>query len=145
MATLNANTWKQAQTYVSNFLRTGDIGGNGSQQIPVPNSTDMFVPTAEVLFQQVIQKHGGDPNAYHGHTGTAGALIALIDQVRVSGNPAMARQVAESIHNKGSGRGFVMTSQGSVEFKGTSGCTRSDLQKYLSGSGVFQGIQAGRQ
>ncbi len=145
MATLNATTWQQARTYVDNFFRTGDISGNGNIQIPVPKTADEFVPVAEVVFQQIIAQHGGDPNAYHNHTGTAGGLIAILDKIRTSGNPALAKSLAQSIYANGSGVGYVATSQGQVQFKGTSGCTRSDLGAYLQGGGVFGGIWAGRQ
>jgi hypothetical protein len=145
MATLNATTWQQAKTYVNNFINTSDISGNGNLQLPTPKNADQFVPMATVLFQQIIAKHGGDAAAYHGHTGTAGGLIALIDKVRESGNPVLAKQLAESIYNNGAGVGYVMTSQGRVEFKGTSPCTRSDLRAYFSGTGVFAGLWAGRE
>jgi hypothetical protein len=146
MATLNVNTWGQAKQYVANFLKTSDISGNGDLELPVPTSGDEFVPMAEVLFKQIIQKHGGDAGAYHGHTGTAGGLIALIDAVRENGNPELAKQLATSIYNNGSGTGYVMTqSRGRVEFKGTSPCTRHDLSAYAKGTGVFAGLWAGRQ
>lgn len=145
MATLNAATWTQARTYVNNFLNTGDISGQGNVQLPVPATPDLFVASANVLFQQVIKKHGGDGAAYHNHTGTAGTLLALLDKIRESGNPELARTLASSIYNNGAGVGYVMTAEGNVPFRGTSGCTRADLRNFLNGGGVFQGVWAGRQ
>jgi hypothetical protein len=145
MATLNATTWTQAKSYVASFIRTGDISGSGNSPIAVPKNADQFVPLAEKLFQQVTQKHGGDGGAYHNHTGTAGALIALIDKVRTDGDAGLAKQIAQQIWNNGQGVGYIMTSTGRVDFRGTSGCTRSDLSSYVNGRGVFQGVWAGRQ
>jgi hypothetical protein len=145
MATLNVNTWAQAKGYVANYLNTGDISGNGTRKLRAPKNGDEFVPMAEQLFTQITAKHGGDAGAYHNHTGTAGGLIALIDAVREHGNPALAKQLAETIYNNGSGTGYVMTSRGQIEFKGTSPCTRSDLRSFVSGTGVFAGLWAGRE
>lgn len=146
MATLNTNTWQQARTYVNNFIATGDISGTGRRRLNVPKNADQFVPMAEALFQQIVAKHGGDGAAYHGHTGTAGGLIALIDAVRENGNATLAKQLATTIYNNGAGVGYVMMSDRSrIEFKGTSPCTRSDLKAYVSGTGVFGGLWAGRE
>lgn len=145
MATLNATTWTQAKTYVAEFIRTGDISGTGRSPISIPRNADQFVPLAEALFLQVTKKHGGDGAAYHNHTGTAGALIALIDKVRTDGDAQLARTIAQQIWNNGQGVGYIMTSTGRVDFRGTSGCTRSDLASYVNSRGIFQGVWAGRQ
>jgi hypothetical protein len=145
MATLNATTWAQAKTYVNNYFNTSDISGNGNLKLPIPKTADEFVPHASVLFQQIIAKHGGDGSAYHNHTGTAGGLIALIDKVRENGNPELAKELATTIYNNGAGVGYVMTKQGRMDFTGTSGCTRSDLRSFVAGTGVFNGLWAGRE
>lgn len=145
MATLNANTWAQAKTYVNNYFATGNISAEPGRPIAVPKNADKFVEHAAVLFEQITVKHGGRSDAYHNYTGTAGGLLALLDKIRENGNPELAKTLATTIHNNGAGVGYVMTSQGRMEFTGTSGCTRSDLNSFVHGAGVFAGIWAGRE
>jgi len=140
MATLNTTTWQQAKTYVDNFLKSGNIDQSGSGAARAVDTPEVLLDcygATNGLYNQITKKHGGNDGAIHGHTGTAGALIALLDRMP---SKAQARQIAQTLLGGGSGAGYIVMSDGQhATVRRTSGCTRSDLTKYANQTGIFAG------
>ena len=134
MALINQTTWAQANEYVENYFRTGNVSGRGNQPKLAVETPERLLAYFQDMFNQVSQVRGGDTSSTHISTGTGGVLVALLARYP---DRAKAQQIASEILHQGT----LTLSTGLKVALGvdTSPCSNAALGDFVAGRGVFAG------
>ena len=138
MATLNGATLSQAQQLVRNFMASGNVQQIGTGQARQVQTKQEFVDTWAALYSQFPK--AGDSRV-HMHTGTGGALLALVLNHSAA---SVKAELLTTLNNNGAAVGYILAEpmadgrQARYEIA-KSGCSTSDFRDAAAHRGLFVG------